>query len=218
MAWFVAPSLNTLLGEFNTMAPGRSKAADGSIGDASHSARRSDHNPDYSAGGVVRARDFTHDPPELDIHKEVRKPDILHDPRTKYIISNDRIMAYYAVGGYPPYAERPYGGSNPHRQHAHQSIKPGRVYEFDTTSWYGTTQEEKLDAETKAKFEEIDRDFAEIKAALGDDYGKSIAAALFKVRRDQNGNVVKGSDGKPVYDEHLNVLEAKLDELLLRLT
>lgn len=211
MAWYVAPCLNTLLNEFNTGFPGRSKAADGSIGDASHSARRSDHNPDWSAGGVVRARDFTHSPPILDIHKEVRKPEILKDPRTKYIISDREIMAYYAVGHYPPYAPRPYGGSNPHTQHAHLSTKPGKVYENDTTRWYDRTQEEKLDAETKAKFDELDKELEALKKQSAQNY-----KALYKLRRDKDGKPVKDSKGNNIYDEHLNVIEAKLDELLLR--
>lgn len=214
MGWYVAPCLNTLLGEFNSKFPNRSKAADGSIGDASHQARPSDHNPAWSAGGVVRARDITHDPANgCDVHKEFRKPELQQDPRTKYDITNGKIISSYAVGGYPPYAERPYHGINAHRQHAHKSIKSGRIYEDDKSPWYGVSQEDKLDEETKRKFEEIDKDFEAIKEALGDDYGKSISASLFKQRRNPDGTPVLNSSGKKVYDEHLNVLEAKIDEM-----
>lgn len=60
MAWRLAHSLETLRAQVNAKWPNRSKSSDGSIGDASHSSRLSDHNPDPS--GVVRAIDITHDP------------------------------------------------------------------------------------------------------------------------------------------------------------
>ena len=44
-AWIVAPSLDALLAQLNALAPGRSRASDGSIGDAAHAARTSNHNP-----------------------------------------------------------------------------------------------------------------------------------------------------------------------------
>jgi hypothetical protein len=44
------------------MFPERSKESDGSIGNAEHSARQSDHNPDQF--GIVRAIDITNDPTE----------------------------------------------------------------------------------------------------------------------------------------------------------
>lgn len=43
MTWRVAQSLEVLLAEVNAAAPNRNKAADGSIGDTSHSARASDY-------------------------------------------------------------------------------------------------------------------------------------------------------------------------------
>ena len=62
--WRVAQSLETLRFQLNAMAPGRSKASDGGIGDTDHQNRNSDHNPWVLDGsrGVVTARDFTHDP------------------------------------------------------------------------------------------------------------------------------------------------------------
>jgi hypothetical protein len=50
MAWRVARSLEVLLGQFNAACPGRSKASDGSIGDAAHATRDSDHKPWYGPG------------------------------------------------------------------------------------------------------------------------------------------------------------------------
>ena len=67
MAWRLARSLETLRAQINALSPNRSKASDGTIGDAAHSARTSDHNPD--GGGVVRALDLTHD---VGRHAQVR--------------------------------------------------------------------------------------------------------------------------------------------------
>lgn len=62
--WRVAKSLDRLLAQVNRLAPDRSKASDGAIGDAKHQSRESDHNPWVTDGtiGVVTARDITNDP------------------------------------------------------------------------------------------------------------------------------------------------------------
>src|SRR5690606_29069239 len=57
MSYYLAPSLVKLRDLINQNWPNRDKSSDGWIGDPSHQARKSDHNPDYSAGGVVRAID-----------------------------------------------------------------------------------------------------------------------------------------------------------------
>lgn len=217
MAWYVATSLNTLLTEINLRFPTRSKRADGSIGDASHQARPSDHNPDWRNGGVVRARDFTHDPPSgCDIHREVRRPDILLDPRQKYIISNGKMMSSYPMGMYPAYAERPYSGSNKHTQHAHISIKSGWVYENDKTPWYGVSQEVKMDEEVARRFDEQQRVIDDIRDVLGKDYG-DIGKALYSRRRNPDGTPAVDSSGKPVYDETIELVNNKVDELAMHI-
>ena len=45
-SWILVPCLVALRNEFNQLAPNRDKASDGSIGDTSHAASSSDHNPD----------------------------------------------------------------------------------------------------------------------------------------------------------------------------
>ena len=67
MSYRIAKSLGLLAATVNAAAPNRSKASDGWIGDASHAARKSDHNPNRTPGdgipdGVVCALDITHDP------------------------------------------------------------------------------------------------------------------------------------------------------------
>lgn len=128
MSWRVARSLDVLLNEVNEMAPRRSKVSDGSIGDAAHATRSSDHNPwvQHGGQGIVRARDFTHDPLHgLDCN------DLASDlaglilggfhPACRsgaYVIWRSRILSFDRRGE----GWRPYSGSNPHDKHLHISV------------------------------------------------------------------------------------------------
>ena len=114
MAWRLANSLEVLRGQIDKAFPGRSKSSDGTIGDAKHSSRTSDHNPNSS--GVVCALDITHDPDHgLDAGELAETLRASADPRIKYIISNRRI----ANSGKP---WRKYIGKNPHTMHCHISV------------------------------------------------------------------------------------------------
>lgn len=119
MPWRVARSLDVLLDQLNRRYPNRSKASDGSIGDAAHAASRSDHNPD--ASDVVRARDFTHDPHAgVDIDRLSDELAESHDPRISYVIANRLIMS--GPAGPLPWQWVNYHGSNPHTKHLHLSV------------------------------------------------------------------------------------------------
>lgn len=122
-AWKVAESLDRLLAQLNAFAPNRSKASDGSIGDAAHAARDSDHNPWLVLDGqqLVTARDFTHDPAGgLDCN---RLRDVLvaaRDSRIKYLIWDRKITSGARESS--PWLPRPYTGTNPHTKHLHLSV------------------------------------------------------------------------------------------------
>jgi endonuclease G, mitochondrial len=126
--WRIAKSLETLRGQINAMAPNRSKASDGGIGNAEHAARNSDHNPWVDLRnnkGVVTARDFTHDPAGgCDAGALAEKIRESRDPRVKYIIWMRRIANSSPIGGEPAWAWRPYSGKNPHNHHVHISVLP----------------------------------------------------------------------------------------------
>lgn len=126
MGYYLAPSLVQLRAECNARWPGRQKYADGWIGDPSHQARVSDHNPDWSAGGVVRAIDVT--AAGIDSMALVRAA--CADPRTNYVIH--RRWIYQRIYGF---RARPYFGSNPHTKHVHISIRHGRTWENDRRAW-----------------------------------------------------------------------------------
>lgn len=118
--WRVALSLDILLRQLNERAPSRSKASDGSIGDAAHATRDSDHNPHYGPG-IVTARDFTHDPVGgLDGQWLADTLARFRDPRIKYVIWNRRIMD--ARPEFQPWTWQPYAGTNPHTKHVHLSV------------------------------------------------------------------------------------------------
>lgn len=120
--WFVAPSLNSLLASVNVEFPNRDKSSDGSIGDASHAARASEHNPCWTCTGyqygIVRARDFDIDDgnPGRDLRKEILASCIGH-PAVWYVISNGVIYSRTHN-----WEARAYTGPNGHFHHVHVSI------------------------------------------------------------------------------------------------
>lgn len=125
--WRLAPSLAALEDEANRVAPRRSTASDGSIGDTAHQARVSDHNP---AGGVVHAIDLTHDPAGgFDAHAHAQAIAARRDVRVKYVISNRRIWTPDQRGWHA------YTGANPHDRHIHVSIKDTPAAENDRSVW-----------------------------------------------------------------------------------
>lgn len=118
MSWQNAPLITRIRDEVNAKYPDRDKASDGTIGDADHRTRTSDHNPwvenkyvtaiDIDASGGV-AQDLVD-------WIEQTKPDWL-----KYMIFNRKIMA--GDDGPSPWVWRDYNGSNPHTSHVHISVE-----------------------------------------------------------------------------------------------
>lgn len=126
MNYYLAPSLVQLRSELNRAHPDRDKASDGWIGNTSHQARKSDHNPDYSADGVVRAIDIDEDGPDL--YKLLGL--LVVDHRVQYVIYESFIYSR-------PYdfRKREYSGVNSHSSHMHVSIRHGKEFEDDTRPW-----------------------------------------------------------------------------------
>lgn len=128
MAWRLAKSLETLRAQVNAAHPSRKKTSDGTIGDAAHAARKSDHNP--NSAGVVQALDITHDPANgFDAGKFADALLASHDERIKYVISNARI------GYSSDWKWKPYSGANAHRAHVHVSVKDSAVLYDDARPW-----------------------------------------------------------------------------------
>lgn len=129
MAWRNAPSVAAALSQATSLWHGRSRLSDGTIGDAAHAARKSDHNPD--SRGIVHAFDITHDPAHgVDCEQLAAHLIAGKDQRVKYIIWNRRISES------PGWRWRAYSGSNPHTKHMHVSIKATFIAENDLRAWW----------------------------------------------------------------------------------
>lgn len=136
--WRVAKALLTLRRQVDARSPRRSKVSDGSIGDAAHATRDSDHNPWVRDGGmgVVTAIDITHDPAGgCDAGTLAEALVESRDPRVKYIIFNRRIVNSAAIDGTAAWTWRAYRGRNAHTKHVHISVRPDKTAYDGESPW-----------------------------------------------------------------------------------
>jgi hypothetical protein len=134
MAWRVAKSLLGMRDQFNASYPRRNRSSDGTIGDAKHATRSSDHNPWVKDGktGIVTALDITHDPANgVNTHQIADYLRVKRDPRIKYVISNHRIWSSVQS----PFTWRKYTGSNPHVNHMHVSVHSQKSHYDSEKPW-----------------------------------------------------------------------------------
>jgi hypothetical protein len=134
MSWKLAPALDQLFDDVNAKWPNRSKASDGTIGDAAHSARKSEHNPnrdpdDDVPDGYVTAADITK--AGLDVARLLAS--LIGDKRVWYVIHAGKIWSRTY-----DFRERPYTGSNPHTGHVHVSLRQTRAACDDRSPWFAT--------------------------------------------------------------------------------
>lgn len=134
--WYLASSLIALGNELNAHWPRRDCSSDGAIGDESHQARKSDHNPDWDAGGVVRAIDIDNN--GIDVNAVLKA--LIGDQRVWYVIWNG-----YIYSRTYSWAKRKYTGSDPHTGHIHVSIQHTKAAETDTSKWLSANTPPPLD-------------------------------------------------------------------------
>lgn len=131
--WRVAASLLKLRDQIDANWPKRDKSSDGTIGDAAHASRKSDHNPwviDRKGMPVVTALDITYDLMHgVDCHDLVSDIVASKDRRVKYIIWNRQIFSP------PRWKPRPYKGANPHTKHMHVSVFQDQDLYDDKRAW-----------------------------------------------------------------------------------
>ena len=128
MSWWLSKSGVVLMAQVNRRWPDRDHASDGTIGDAAHMQRQSDHDPDYSSTppGVVRAIDIDSDlggphAAQRLANQLIACARLGEDAgRLSYVIFDGHI----ASGTYPTtyWKWRPYTGSDPHTNHIHVSF------------------------------------------------------------------------------------------------
>lgn len=125
--WWLSKSADRLRQQIDRRWPDRDHASDGTIGDAAHASRDSDHNPDPSSTppGVVRALDIDANllrghPDEMQrfANQLVGCAQKRRDrSRLAYVIYNRRIAQASSN-----WLWRTYDGDNPHTSHAHVSF------------------------------------------------------------------------------------------------
>ena len=112
IGWHLDPHLNSIVDSVKAAHPGIDI---GTIGDAAHQKRQSDHNPD--ANGIVHAADFMIGPhfTASDARKLADQFASSGDPKIKYVIYDHRI---WQNGSWHAYS-----GSDPHTSHVHLSVR-----------------------------------------------------------------------------------------------
>lgn len=184
MSYYLSKAGERLRAQIAAAYPDKDTASDGWIGDSSHQASQtSDHNPDWSAGGVVRAIDVDSN---LEGGASIAEGQVLADAiiraaregdkRLSYVIFNRKI----ASGTYAAtfWTWRPYTGSDPHTNHLHVSFTPagdkdGSPFDLKIS---GTQDTEEADM---------------------DDYLAGVAAA--KAAYEKDGKIGDPPAGKPKF-------------------
>lgn len=134
-SFFGAPSLMQLTKEVNQlMAPPTwptTSVGDGMVGDTSHQARVSSHNPLWSApgkwSGIIRAVDIGIS--GRDANRILKE--LIGDPRVWYVIHKGHIWSR-TYG----WVKSRYTG-NPHSHHIHVSLRESSDAWADTRPWFG---------------------------------------------------------------------------------
>lgn len=140
MAWRLAAAVAALRSDVNARWPGRDKASDGTIGDAAHATRASDHNPwiNVAGVGVVRALDIDVDGIDAGWYAEqLRKMGQAGDHRLTdggYVIFNRSITS----ADFSRWVT--YTGTNPHTSHVHVSVSRLRAGFDDESRWLFLTK------------------------------------------------------------------------------
>lgn len=152
-SWILIPSLASLRNEFNTLAPNRDKASDGSIGDTAHAQSSSDHNPDETGATPYEDADDINEVHAIDVDDDLKRSewtmqkclDIIvarhrsgADDRLQYIIYNRRIISR----SWDWSDWHPYSGASTHEEHAHFSARYDTARENNTRPWGLLTHEE----------------------------------------------------------------------------
>lgn len=195
MAWRVADSLQVLRGELNKAYPDRDRTSDGTIGDAAHASRTSDHNPfviDENGIGVVRAYDIDEDldGQQADTGRDAAAVvDHLHalavagDPRIRYTIYEGRIASEKQG-----WAWRPYTGVNAHKKHCHLSVSLEQIHYDSIAPWgiYPPPAPPTEEGFMSALTEDEQKDAYRILKALETDYltkGKAVRQVILETQK-----------------------------------
>ncbi|MET0996265.1 MAG: hypothetical protein ABWY20_20260 [Mycobacterium sp.] len=139
-AWRKAAAIEQLFAEANAAAPKRSKASDGTIGNAAHAklGKGSDHNAwlIYRGAGIVRAGDVTNDPALNLPAVWDRARQAAYDRRLPQLLDGGYLILNGAISAEDFSGWRRYTGSNPHVTHGHVSVSLNPA-QFDLSAPWG---------------------------------------------------------------------------------
>ncbi|GAA2681663.1 hypothetical protein [Actinoplanes palleronii] len=172
---FLVPCLVTLRSEFNAVAPGRDKGADGWIGNRAHALSSSDHNPDETGRTPYSDADFVDEVHAVDIDGDGPWPDgrggqaggwfdrtiraIAAQERREFLSTTvfGRLQNIIWRGqiisrswGWSEWHD--YDGPSDHFDHAHFSARYTSAQEADTRPW-GVLEDDVTEAELIAAVE-----------------------------------------------------------------
>lgn len=220
-SWHLAGSLVQLRREVDDAFPNRSTISDGTIGDAAHSSRESDHNPD--ALDIVRAWDCTRDVQDgIDVAENLAEfLRAKRDPRIKYVIFRRRIFS----SSIKPWEWRPYDGPNPHDHHVHISVEPhptgddGRPWHYDPKGDLVTPQDKKdiIDGAARAAAAAVVEALAiqtDWSASTGLTDGVSALVPFKKATAETRGFVLNMALQKvPAMESDIDAIKAQLQRI-----
>lgn len=147
MGWVVVPNLDECRDQLNQRFPNRDKSSDGSIGDTSHQASSSSHNPDKTGSPEYRDGDAKDEVRARDIDADLQDPDVTMEMVVqlwvtlaragvlwwvRYMIYKGRI--WHKRDGY---VTRSYNGTDNHNSHLHlNSDFTQEADEVRNTDWH----------------------------------------------------------------------------------
>ena len=129
MSYFLVPPLEALRAQLNRIAPQRDRRSDGWIGDTSHAASASSHNPDRSGSPEWRDGDSKDEVRGLDLDSDLKVPGLSMERFVQHLIEGCRSgwiwwLEYIIYRGRiwtrsGGWRTQTYSGSNPHDEHVH---------------------------------------------------------------------------------------------------